>query len=268
MRKPLRRTPAWLPAVATVGAIALIVATFLVIRYYTTPAPPPAPSNSDTQVVLATITSLPASELEQVGLGSADVTHLKATGDPVLKGPAGKPLVFYYGAEYCPYCAAERWAIIIALSRFGSFTGLQTTTSSSSDIFPNTPTFTFRNAKFTSDYIEFQAVETTDRDQNPLQTPTAQQQALVGKYDPSGSIPFTDFANRYTSSGATYSPGVLSGMSWIVIADQLKNPDTPEAKGVLGSANLFTAALCKLTSNQPAAVCGGAAIQSIETRIG
>jgi thiol-disulfide isomerase/thioredoxin len=31
----------------------------------------------------------------------------------------GKLLVFFMGAEYCPYCAAERWAIVRALQRFG-----------------------------------------------------------------------------------------------------------------------------------------------------
>jgi len=33
---------------------------------------------------------------------------LISTGASVHKGPTGKPQVFYYGAEYCPYCAAER----------------------------------------------------------------------------------------------------------------------------------------------------------------
>ena len=36
----------------------------------------------------------------------------------------GKPLVLYVGAEYCPYCAAERCAMVQALSRFGTFSNL------------------------------------------------------------------------------------------------------------------------------------------------
>ena len=82
--------------------------------------------------------------------------------DAPLTGPNGKPLIFYFGAEFCPYCAAERWPLIVALSRFGTFTGLSTTTSSSSDAYPNTPTFTFRAASYTSDYVSFQAVEASD----------------------------------------------------------------------------------------------------------
>ena len=43
------------------------------------------------------------------------------TGCPAaLTGPSGSPELFYYGAEYCPYCAAERWSVVIALSRFGT----------------------------------------------------------------------------------------------------------------------------------------------------
>jgi len=32
--------------------------------------------------------------------------------------------VVYIGAEYCPYCAVERWPLIVALNRFGTLTNL------------------------------------------------------------------------------------------------------------------------------------------------
>ena len=38
---------------------------------------------------------------------------------------SGKIVIVYVGAEYCPYCAAERWAIVTALETFGTFSGLQ-----------------------------------------------------------------------------------------------------------------------------------------------
>jgi hypothetical protein len=72
----------------------------------------------------------------------------------------GKPLVVYVGAEYCPYCAAERWAAVIALSRFGTFSGLGQTHSSSTDVYPNTATLSFHGASYTSQYLQFQGVET------------------------------------------------------------------------------------------------------------
>ncbi len=266
MRKPVRRTPAWVPALATVLGIALLVVVFLAIRWFNTPAAPPPATTTQTLQVVSTITSLPASELEQVGMGSATNNIKAITGTP-LTGPGGKPLVFYYGAEYCPYCAAERWAIIVALSRFGTFSGLKTTTSTSTDIFPNTPTFTFHGATYASQYIEFQAVEETDRNQQPLDTPTAAQLALIHSYDTFGSIPFVDFGNRYAFGGATYKPDSLQGMTWDQIAVDLQNPSSPQAQGILGSANLITAATCKLTSDQPASACSGAAVKSIEARL-
>jgi Domain of unknown function (DUF929) len=267
LRKPVSRTPKWLPTAATIGGVALLVVAFLAYRWATTPPPPPPISAGATDVVITTITNLPAAELEQIGLGSANNLIKKVSGT-ALTGSDGKPEVLYYGAEYCPYCAAERWSMIIALSRFGTFSGLQTTTSSSTDIYPNTPTFTFRSATFTSQYVDFQSVETTDRDQNALQSPTADQQALVSKYDTSGSIPFVDLGNRYAFAGAMYVPDILGGMTWQQVADSLQQPASAQAKAILGSANLITAGICQLTGQQPAAVCSGSSIQAIETKLG
>ena len=266
LRKPVSRMPTWLPAAASVGGIALVVVAFLAYRWATTPAPPVISPNS-AALVISTITSLPATQLEQAGTGSATNSIKKVSGSTLI-GPNGKPEVFYLGAEYCPYCAAERWPMIIALSRFGTFTGLQTTTSSSTDIYPNTPTFTFRSATFASQYVAFQSVETSDRNQNTLQTQTSDQQALVSKYDTTNSIPFVDFGNHYAFAGAMYLPDILGNMSWQQVADSLQQPGSPQASAILGSANLITAAICQISGQQPAAVCSGSSIQSIESRLG
>lgn len=267
MRKPVSHTPAWVTPLAVVAGIALLVGVFLVLRWYTTPLPPPPLNVDATQQLVATITSLSASELDSIGKGSANNVIKPVSGTP-LSGPNGHPEVFFYGAEFCPYCAAERWPMIIALSRFGTFSGLRTTSSSSSDVYPNTPTFSFHGATYTSQYIDFVSVEITDRDQKPLESPTPAQQALVHQYDPTGTIPFVDFGNRYSFTGAMYLPNVLSGMSWQAVADALQRLDSPQAKAVLGSANLITAAICRLTADQPASVCSSAAIQAIEKTLG
>jgi hypothetical protein len=267
MRKPVSTTPAWVTPLAVVAGIALLVAAFLVIRWYTTPLPPKPLTVDATQQVLASITSLPQTELDAAGTGSAN-NQIKKVSGTALTGPNGHPEVFYMGAEYCPYCAAERWPMIIALSRFGTFSGLKTTSSSSSDVYPNTPTFTFHGATYVSQYVDFVSVETTDRNQNPLESPTAAQQALVTQYDTSGSIPFVDFGNGYAFSGAMYLPEALAGMSWQAVADSLLQPSSTQAKAILGSANLITAAVCKLTADQPATVCSSSAIQSIEKTLG
>ena len=265
LRKPVRRTPAWLGPVASMGGLALLVVAFLAYRYMTTPPDLPPPSAETTDAVLHTINTLPASEFDQVGLGSATQV-LQKTTDSLLTGGSGKPLIFYFGGEYCPYCAAERWALIIALSRFGTFAGLSTTTSSSTDVFPNTPTFTFHGATYTSGYIEFQSVEGSDRQQNPLENPSGAQQALITKYDTHDTIPVVDLGNRFILLQPSYTPDVLAGKNWTQVANALTNPDSAEAQAIVGSANLLTAAICKVTANQPAEVCTPA-IESIEAKL-
>lgn len=266
-RKPAAGTPSWVAPVAAVAAVVLLVAAFLVIRWYTTPTPPP-PLNVDlTQQVVLQITSMPPSELDAVGTGTANNRITRVSGSALI-GPNGRPEVFFLGAESCPYCAAERWPMIIALTRFGTFAGLRTTTSSSSDVYPNTPTFSFHNATYTSDQIDFVSVEVRDRDDKPLESPTPAQEALVSQYDTSDSIPFVDFGNRYAFSGAMYFPDVLSGRSWQSIADALHQQDSPQAKAILGSANLITGAICRLTLDRPASACSSSTIQAIEKTLG
>ena len=68
-------------------------------------------------------------------------------------------------------------------------------------------------------------------------------------------------------SGATYAPDVIGGMSWQSVADSLKQPDSTQARAILGSANLVTAAICKMTGDHPASVCSSAAIQDLEKNL-
>ncbi|HET7338443.1 MAG TPA: DUF929 family protein [Candidatus Dormibacteraeota bacterium] len=262
-RKPVSGTPVWVMPAAIVAGLAVLVAAFLVIRWYTTPLPPPAPTQDTTAQVISTITTLPSSEFDTIGQGTSN-NLIKPISGTTATGPTGKPLVLYVGAEYCPFCAAQRWPLIIALSRFGTFSGLKTTTSSSSDVYPNTVTFTFHGATYTSQYIDFRAVETSDRNQNPLETPSGSDQDLMSRYDSAGTIPFLDLGNHYAATGSFYSPETIGGMSWLALAETLKQPDSPQAKAIIGSANLITAAICKMNGDQPASVCSTATIQNLE----
>jgi hypothetical protein len=225
-----------------------------------------APTGRALAEVVGTTTSVPASVLDKVAGGQASGRPSAVTGAPLTSG--GKPEMLYMGAEFCPYCAAERWGMVVALSRFGTFSGLAATHSAAKngsgqpEVFPNTATWTFANSTFTSKYLTFTAVEMNTNIPDPstggyttLQTPTAEQTALLSKYDAGGSIPFIDFGNRYAIVGASYDPGVLAGLRWSQIADDLHNPDSPVAKAVLGTANYMTAAICSLTGGQPASAC-------------
>ncbi len=183
----------------------------------------------------------------------------------------GKPEVLYMGAEFCPYCAAQRWALIIALSRFGTFSNIRYMTSSLSDkAYPGTPTFTFANSTYASQYISFVSVETmtnlptSNGGYAPLQTPTSLESSIISIYDPSGSIPFLDFANRSVIIGSTYLPDVLQGQNWSTIISQLYSPGSASAQSIIGSADIMTAEICKIDGNQPLNVCGQNYITQIE----
>jgi hypothetical protein len=238
-----------------------------------------APTGSALTSVLGQLTSVPASTLDQVGAGTTAANPTTITG-PALTS-AGKPEVLYIGAEYCPYCAAERWAMIVALNRFGTFSGLSPIRSAAKDgggnaePYPLTPTWTFAKSTYTSKYLTFTPVEgytnipdTATGFYTVLQAPTAAQQALLNKYDAAnqGAIPFIDYGNKFMSVGASYNPAVLSGLTWAQIADDLHDPTSTVGKSVLGTANFATAAICSLTNDQPASACT-AAVRALQAKI-
>jgi len=235
-----------------------------------------APTNTGTtalspQVVAAL--SVPTATLDAVGSPSGDVLPTKIGNGAVLKAADGKPLITYIGAEYCPFCAAERWAVAVALSRFGTFENLQGTHSSDSDEFPDTQTLSFYGSSYSSPYIDFQPVEEATNQPDgdgyqALQTPTAAENALVAKYDTQGSIPFLDIANRYVITGSSYSPQVLQGLSRSQIAADLSNPDSAVAQAIDGTANDITAAIAAVTGNQPSSVGSSATIAAIAQKLG
>jgi hypothetical protein len=210
--------------------------------------------------------AVPASVLAQVGIGSSSTQALKPVTGPALTS-GGKPEMLYIGAEWCPFCAAERWSMATALRRFGTFSPLSGIHSSSTDTFPNTATLTFFHSTYTSKYLVFAPVENQDVNHNLLQAPTAAQQALWTKYQPPGNgYPFIDIGNRFIAS-TTYNPQVLQGLTWSQIATDLHNPSSPVAQGANGSANLFTAAICQITNNQPGSVCNAAPIAALKGQI-
>ncbi len=276
-----------LMASGAVVVVLAIVLTFVIVKLNHKSTPPAqasqglsnGPTGSALAAVVGKVTSVPTSTLNAVGTGSGVLAKPTTISGSTLT-ENGKPEVFYMGAEYCPYCAAERWAMIVALSRFGTFTGLATVHSAvangagQDEPDPDTPTFTFLHATYSSPYLAFtpREIETNIPDPSngeytTLQTLTSAQQAIVNKYDGStGPIPFIDFGNHYMISGVSYDPGTLAGLSWSTIATDLSNPNSTVAKAVDGTANYITAAICKITGNQPASACT-TVVKSIESQI-
>jgi hypothetical protein len=279
-------------ATGSVFAVIAIVLTFVLIKVNSKATPSTgSPSNSQPKAAPATIadkvTMVPVSTLNAVGKGGGAVTGLpQAINGPPLKAN-GKPEMLYMGAEYCPYCGAERWALIVALSRFGTFSGLATVRSAASngagqeEPYPNMSTWTFAHVTYNSKYLAFTGVELQTNIPDAatggytnLQTPTSAEQALLNRYDvppyvPAGSegaIPFVDFGNKYITTGTSYNPQVLVGLSWSQIATDLSNPSSPVAAAIDGTANYITAAICSMTDNQPARACT-AVVRSLENQL-
>jgi thiol-disulfide isomerase/thioredoxin len=225
---------------------------------------------AEASLVTKQITTVPAATLNAVGQGSGVSPLIPTKGQPALTS-GGKPEILFVGAEYCPYCAAERWALAVALSRFGTFSNLHLIHSSSSDVYPNTPTLDFYKSSYTSKYVQFTPVEWFGLKNNGvvLQNLTSAQTALMAKYDaepytsePDHPYPFVDIGNQYLVISAQYLPSTLAKLTWAQVAADVRNPSSPVAQAVDGTANSLTAAICKITKNAPAAVCNSAAAKA------
>jgi thiol-disulfide isomerase/thioredoxin len=277
--------------------VAIVVIALVLVKLNTGSSTPAASSNGPTGSALTTltkqVTDVPSSTTDTVADGgvssglfvsaktsaaiSSAATNLGSyfatvSGAELTSG--GKPEVLYLGGEYCPFCAAQRWAMVNSLSRFGTFTGLTTTHSSSTDTDPNTPTFTFYGSKYTSGYIAFTPVEEYSNTPNgtggytTLQNPTSAQQALGQAYDPSGSIPFIDIANKYVQVGnlTPLSPTLLAGKTWSQVGTALADPTSAIGKAIIGNANYMTAGICKTIDNKATTACTPA-IQKLEANL-
>jgi thiol-disulfide isomerase/thioredoxin len=300
-RPPARKArggrPAGLFTWLTVGLVVVVVAALVIIKVASgsgTPSSDASNWQAASPTTVAQLTSVPASVFNSVGITSP-IAQVTPPQVPLKKLPlltatdaSGKkvPEILYMGAEYCPYCAAQRWSTIIALSRFGKFSGLGNMSSYSGDVYPNTPTFTFLKAKYTSSYIVFKTVELYTNYLNAaksfyatLQKPTSQEEAEITKYDTdkyitgltastAGSIPFISFGNKYLVSGSSYSPTTLAGSTRAEIAAALDNPTSPVTQAIIASANYQTATICSLTKDQPSNVCTSSGVMTAAKAMG
>jgi hypothetical protein len=276
--------------------VAIVVIAIVLVKLNSGSNTPPAasgPTGAALTTVTKQVTGVPTSVTDQIGNGgvdkgvfaTADASTIKnvsnslgsyfatVNGAPITSG--GKPEVLFLGAEYCPYCAAQRWAMINSLSRFGTFTGLTTTHSASGDAYPNTPTFTFVGSTYTSNYITFTPVEEYTNQIDPstkyykvLQTPTTAQNALSTAWNPSTAIPFIDIGGKYVQVGnlAPLSPTMFTGKTWAQVSAAMNDPTSSLGKAIIGNANYMTAAICNVISNKSTTACTPA-IQKLEADI-
>jgi thiol-disulfide isomerase/thioredoxin len=260
-------------AMGVIGVVVVVVAVIITVSLAgggtTTPTKPITATgafNVPASLVTA-VESVPVDKLVAQAKGLPDTASPPQALPPKnpLFSQAGKPGIVYIGAEYCPYCAAERWPLVMALSKFGTFTNLHGTTSSATETDPSTPTFTFYGSTYTSKYLSFLSDEQETNTEAALQNPTATEEALVTKYDTTpyipaadageNPIPFVYLGGKYVLTGNQYDASPISGKQWTAAASFMASGANATSKAAEAAAGYLVGDLCALTHDQPASVC-------------
>ena len=181
-----------------------------------------------------------------------------ASGSPFVTN--GKPIIVYIGADFCPYCAVERWSLIMGLSRFGNFSNLHYMTSASGSE-GDYATFTFTGSSYSSKYVSFEPIEQEDRDRNVIATVPANASLGFGS-----AYPFVNFNNRYLLTTLIPDTSILAGKNWTQIFTSVSSGDSTGTV-IKEGANAITALICKiipssLQDSKSNEVCNAPAITS------
>ena len=226
----------------------------------------PAPAH-----IVRLVTHVPANTLNQVGAGNVDgpasFNVFKLRGGQLTSH--GKPELLTMNLAWCPHCAANSWALAVALSRFGTLTGLRVIDTGTffctvvsdpcallpGSCFPHTHGLSFFGARYHSSYLSFSAIVLQDVHGHNLESPTRRESSAMASFNPQGGAPAADVGGAYGFLNSGYSPGTLAHKTWSQIATGLANPLNPVSRRVDGLANLYTAAICKTTNGLPAGVC-------------
>jgi hypothetical protein len=243
--------------------------------------------------VLATVSTVPSTTFDDVGVTvpGVELTAPRVTTGQTTPTVGGRPEVLFVGAEYCPFCAAERWPLVVALARFGRFTVLHDATSAPQSVFPGTSTFSFAGAQYTSAYVTFVGVELYSDQVGPdgtfirIATLTPSQSALVahsagsGSPTSTGTAPFVDIGGRLVTTTSAFSPALLAGQSQSQIAGEVAKPpplptgttgtvDPPTGQAIVAASNQLSAGICAATGQRPAAVCGSKGVRAADQSLG
>lgn len=198
--------------------------------------------------------------------GSANTTLLGdvKAGSGTAFATSSKPLVVYIGAEYCPYCAFQRWPLVVALMRFGNFTDLRYMQSAGSpEVFPDTYTFSFVGSTYTSPYLTFNPYELQDRSYSTITSLPSNYSGVFSGFG--GGYPFIDVNNQYVVTSAFYFPSLLVG-NWTQIVQQIQT-NTQVGDQIKQSANVITALICSADGKRPTNVCTNSAISALYTGV-
>jgi hypothetical protein len=265
--------------------VAIILLGALVLIRHNNPAVGPVSAEQFSPApgsLITAISQVPSATVTAVGVTapSTTITAPSPTQKPDLwvhnaQGVNALPVVFFYGAEFAPYAAAERWPLLVALSRFGTFTNVGLIQSSGTEAFSGTSTFTFSHTRYTSRWLDLQtderysAFDPAGSTYTSLKVPTARQNTAVATYDTSATtFPLLDIADRYVLVGSSFSPSVLGSLSQPAIAADLAYPANAVTQAIVAAANEITAAICSVTGQQPASVCTAKGVVAADLKMG
>jgi hypothetical protein len=250
---------------------------------------------------LSVINNAPDSYFEEAGqmLLNQSLTNYISVGKNPQYAPFivnGKPSVIYVGAISCVYCGENRWAMALALSRFGSFTQLFKGYSSLGDhdvrtLYWNADNYNAIGASFgnfyQSKYINFISAEYDSPIDLSLQIQTpawfASQATNVtykdamlfmnstGKF---GGTPFTFWGTSLVggADASIFGNSIPSGNSLPIsnwthaqILSQLSSFNDQFAWSEYAAADVYAAQVCPaLQDSNTIPVCGLPAIKTLE----
>jgi Domain of unknown function (DUF929) len=249
--------------IGSIAIVIVIVATLIVAKlaggtdssgggFVTSPPAgtpiPTAITDKLTSVALKTLNAAPTGGL---------IASPQGITDPALKVD-GKPDLLFVGAEFCPICASERWAMYVALSEFGTFApqpGRIHSAVRDGDI----PTVTFYRTTFSSPYFTFTPEETTTNQPDgdyyvALQKLNSAQKRLWDSH--TDGFPWLDFGGKMDLTSVQYNPEELEGASFDTITSEIGNNSTVIGADIDASARVLVHTICStMTGGQPARVC-------------
>jgi Domain of unknown function (DUF929) len=219
------------------------------------------------------VTSVPLAVFNKVGVSSSDAVSppsILRNQRPFVTTVHGVtvPRSFYWGTEWCPFCAAASWGIIVALARFGHFSHLYEMWSSAQDYAPSSPGFTFHLSSYASPFLAFTGYEQEGPTMGQTLDPPARGiRVLIRKYDSLGAWPFMDLGNFAFVEQSPFDPYILIDQTQDQIGAQLRVASNPETRAIVAWANYLSASICASDHERPASVCRSAGVLRADVRL-
>jgi hypothetical protein len=246
----------------------VVVAVLVIVGFNSKVSTAAAPRILLTDTQLQTLESVPLDSLVAASPRVTDLDSANSISGPALKGPDGKPEVLYIGAEFCPICATERWPLVIALAKFGTFHNVSQIRSAEREY--NIGTLSLYHSTYTSPYLDLVTVEdetnipTGPDTYKPLETPTAAEnnlwQTIDSEAGESGeTFPFIDLAGKTVLLTYQFSDSLLVEKSFDQIYNDVGNNSTTIGANIDAAAAAMTKYICGITNQQPSAVCSAVA---------